>query len=267
MTQRLNDAQQLITAALRSARAPLVLWSGGRDSQVLLRLTLGVQPDVPVAYFRGFDHPTKHAFADALIADWKFNLVDVQPGFRDVVAKGDQVELIEVYQLAPNVVIYFPLEAEPGYEPDVNALCAIEKLTAPRQTASRYFDCLFIGHRSDDVDPLHGPIPLADFAVERHGVRFVYPLKDWTEDDVWEASSLLGVPQNVARYFGRDMGANADYWPLCTKCLQPGAGRRVMCPKINDWVYGLGDLLNLEERRANWRQRFVNLEGDNHEHQ
>jgi 3'-phosphoadenosine 5'-phosphosulfate sulfotransferase (PAPS reductase)/FAD synthetase len=120
-------------------------------------------------------------------------------------------------------------------------------------------DCVFLGSRSDDVDPVHGPLALERDTVEANGCLFVFPLRNWTEGDVWEASALMGVEQNKARYVEKDMTQNADYWDLCCACLKPGAGDAIICPKVGDRVFRLGNYLNLEERREARERTFINL--------
>jgi hypothetical protein len=262
---KLHHARQLIADEMARARSPLALWSSGKDSMLMLALVREVAPDVPVAYLRGFEHPTKHQFADAMAAKWNLRLVDLPLVGRDVVAKGGHVELIEAYEIAPNVRLYFPLEAEPGYVPGPDSLCAIEKLNdSPRLPVSpsprRHYDCIFVGHRGDDVDPAHGAVPLADYVAESNSVRTVYPLKDFTERDVWLASALLGVPQSFRRYREKDMRFNADYWPLCVRCLEPAEGATVICPKFNEEIYALNALINPEARREEWARQFINIE-------
>lgn len=259
--EKLATARRVIAESLKIARAPLVLWSGGKDSMLLLWLIREVRPDAQVAYFRGFEDETKHAFAGEIIESYGLNMADLQPVARDVVAKDGHIELIEVYEVAPGVHLYFPIEAEPGHVPGPGSLCAVLKLNEPR--AARClddFDCVFIGHRGDDADPVHGDIPLADYVHAQNSVQFVYPLKDFTESDVWAASAALSVPQNTLRYRDKDMRFNADYWPLCTRCLEPQEGETVECPKAGGPVYALNRFINPEQRREEWRQSFINLE-------
>jgi len=258
--QLINKSLALIQETLGRVEKPVVAWSAGKDSQVMLHLIRHVRRDVPVLHLRGFEDETKHDFAEDEIGRLGLSMIEPRPVSIDVVAKGDHVELVEEYRLNPEVALCFPIEAEPDHVPGPNSLCAIEKLNQPCDGEPLGVDCIFIGHRNGDVDPIHGAIPLEADTVESHGVLFIYPLKDWTEANIWEASELLGVPQNQARYERKDMGANADYWPLCLECLKPTDAETVICPKIGEPVYAIGRDLNLEQRREEWRNKFVNLQ-------
>lgn len=228
-------------------------------------LMLGIvreqMPEIPVLYMEAIAHPTKHAFANRITAEWKLNVTKPAPAFRVAVAQGaDRVEIIEIHEVAPRQILYFPIEAEEGYIPDENATCGLEMAAyQPPPVLNLHFDGIFIGHRGDDVDPTFGAIPLKTDAMIRNGFRYLYPLRDWTESDIWEASQLLGIPQNDARYKQGDLAANNDYYPLCTECMKTD-GEPAFCPKMKILIPRIGAQLNLGERREFWRSQFVNIE-------
>lgn len=260
-------ALTLIREALSRVTAPIVAWSAGKDSQTMLHLIRQVRTGIPVLHLRGFEDETKYDFAENEIGRLGLLMIEPRPFATDVVAKADHIEIIEEYRLNDKAALYFPIEAEPDHVPGPNSYCAIEKLNQPCNSEPLGVDCIFIGHRNDDVDPVHGPIPLEQNIVESHDVTFVYPLRAWTEANIWEASEMLNIPQNRARYERQEISANADYFPLCTECLKPTNAESVICPKINQPVYAIGKHLNLEQRREEWRDKFVNLKRGNNGHQ
>jgi len=258
-TQELiNNSLGLIRKALGRAEKPIVAWSAGKDSQVMLHLVRHVKADVPVLHLRGFAHERKHDFAEDEIGRSGPLMIEPRPVATDAVAAGDHVEIIEEYRLG-DVSFYLPIESEPDHIPGPNSHCGVEKLNQKCDGQPLDVNCVFMGHRNDDVDPVHGAIPLEQDMVESSGVLVVYPLKDWTEDDIWEASRFLKIPQNLDRYIWKKMAANADYFPMCVECLKPTDAESVICPKIGEPVYAIGKHLNLEQRREEWRDRFVNL--------
>lgn len=269
--QLINNSLALIEKTLGRVKKPVVAWSAGKDSQVMLHLIRHVSKDIPVLHLRGFADETKHDFAEDEIGRLGLLMIEPRPFATEVAGKGDHIEIAEIYQLTDNAVIYlpvksdaitvlsFPIEAEPDHVPGPSSHCAIEKLNQPTNPEPLDVDGIFIGHRNDDADPVHGAIPLESDTVEAGGVTFVYPLKDWTEANIWEASELLNIPQNKARYERKDMYANADYFPMCVECLKPTDAESIICPKIGEPVYAIGRDLNLEQRREEWRKKFVNL--------
>lgn len=226
----------------------------------MLWLVREQKPDIDVVYFDAFPSPTKHRFALDIAQQYDLKLHSPVPMGRDVIGKGSHVEIIEAYQIAPKRVMALPIEAEPDYTSDKKCLCALDKMHAPVADCQLHFDGIFIGHRNDDVDPTQGAVPLESDAVIYEDFRYLYPLKDWTEKDIWEASKLLGIPQNEARYFQHDMTANNDYYPLCTKCL--GSDSEVICPQTNLPLPGMRAILKLDDRREAWRKTFVNINQD-----
>jgi 3'-phosphoadenosine 5'-phosphosulfate sulfotransferase (PAPS reductase)/FAD synthetase len=259
MDQLYQNSVEIVGFELARAQKPVVLWSSGKDSMVLLAMVRLFRPDVPVIYLRAFNHPTKHFFAEKIMKEWGLNVIEPLPAYRDVVAKGDHVELIEVYQQTKDIPFYFPIEAEPDYQPGANCLCAIDKLNAPKSSEVGGFDSVFIGHRGDDVDPVYGAIPVKDYVAQIGDVRMVYPLKDWSEADIWEYSRWQEIPQNDERYVLGLQRGNNDYYPLCTRCLE-SKENEVFCPKAKGPVHGLGNLIDAEQRADYWRKQFINIE-------
>lgn len=260
MEQKINEARQFIRTHLAEMKRPALACSFGKDSMTMLALVREQMPEIPVLYMEAIAHPTKHAFAERIAAEWNLNLTRPVPAYRDAVAQGDRIEVIEIHEVAPGQILYFPIEAEEGYIPDENATCGLELVAyQPPPVINLHFDGIFIGHRGDDVDPTFGAIPLKESAMIRGGFRYLYPLRDWTESDIWEASQLLNIPQNEARYKQGDLTANNDYYPLCTECMKVN-GEPAYCPKMNLLIPRIGAQLKLGERREFWRSQFVNIE-------
>lgn len=256
----IEETREIIRGALAKAEAPALLCSFGKDSMVMLALVREQTPSIPVVYFPVFDHPTKHEFAARVTQEWNLRLWPWKPCHRDVIGKGKHVELIESYLLPGGAVVSLPVEAQPGYVPNADCHCAIERLNEPVDESVHSLDLLFVGHRGDDVDPTHGPVPLSAGEYAEGLFTVAYPLAQWTEKDIWEASKLLGIPQNLRRYRDASLAHNADYFDLCTQCLTPGMkGPMVPCPKGGE-VFNLGRHLDLDARREALRSRFVNIQ-------
>lgn len=257
----IRRTREIITAHLSLCARPAVACSFGKDSMVLLALVREQSPHVPVLYFEGLPHPTKHAFVQEIASQWRLNLLSPPPVFTDVIAKDGHVALLRVYEMSKGKVVTLPVESVDDYVPIASSQCALAALFAPSPVIPEMgFDGVFIGHRGDDVDPIYGEIPLASDAATVDGFRYLYPLRDWTEADIWRASDILGIPQNLARYEQRDMDANNDYYPLCTECLKPSNKDTAFCPQLGRDVPNRGNEMDLYGRREAWRQTFVNID-------
>lgn len=256
---KIQTTRNFIAEQLAATDRPALCCSFGKDSMLMLALVREQKPDIPVLYFQTVAHPTKHAFAEKMIAGWNLNVIRPAPSYRDAIDAGDHIEIIEIHEVARRIFLYLPIEAEPGYTPDADCICGLELAAAPTPAVTALnLTGVFIGHRGDDADSAYGAIPLKDPVHVVNGFRYIYPLKDWTEADIWAASEFLKIPQNHARY-GGDMTANNDYYPLCTECLKSEPGS-VFCPKMNLLIPRIGAQLNLGERWKFWRSQFVNIE-------
>ncbi len=225
----------------------------------MLWLVREQKPDIDVVYFENMPHPTKHQFARKTAASLGLKLTVPQAIYRDVIG-GEKIEIVELYQIAPRRMIYSPIFAHPLYKADNQAVCALDRLNDPIcNNSNSCFDAVFLGHKNTDTDSLGDPIPLQnDFYEAEDGFRYLYPLKDWADEDIWKATELLSIPQNWRRYQRDDLSANNDYYPLCTKCL--GSDCEVICPQTNLPLPGMRSILKLDERREAWRKTFVNIE-------
>jgi hypothetical protein len=108
---------------------------------------------------------------------------------------------------------------------------------------------VLIGHKNSDEDQIAGKVPLhVDVRPGADGEPDAYfPLRWWTDKDVWEYTEECGLPVQGDRYAkgsdGTDGSApewreleekatNSDYWPACIKCIDRREGDVVRCPKL-----------------------------------
>jgi hypothetical protein len=245
----------------------VLLCSFGKDSMVLLDLIRDALPQrelnchsypLPVIYHRHPYFPARHEFAERVIRSWALEVYDFPPVACGVKCKGDsrsemvdrdqppsssphlpspgRLELVTRYQIGSGV-IDVPMNTEPpiARRPFV---CGLQWLTRPKTLGSQWpWQTVFIGHKSSDVDPYEGPVPLKSDHVQTAGVNAVFPLRHWTDDDVWDYTQTNRLPYDARRYFERseagDKWLNPDYVHACTACIDPRETRRtVPCPKL-----------------------------------
>jgi hypothetical protein len=66
-------------------------------------------------------------------------------------------------------------------------VCGLQWLTRPKTLGGQWpWTTVFIGHKNSDVDPYEGPVPLKADQVQTAGVTAVFPLRHWTDEDVWD---------------------------------------------------------------------------------
>lgn len=232
----------------------VLLCSFGKDSMVLLDLIRQVLParelnchsyPIPVIYHRHPYFPAKHEFAEEVIRSWALEVYDFPPLACGVKCKEDRLELVTRYQVGAGA-IDIPMNTEPPFErrPFV---CGLQWLTRPKTAYSQWpWTTVFIGHKNSDVDPYEGPVPLKEDRVRvmGAGVDAVFPLRHWTDDDVWDYTETNRVPYDKRRYGRSEIGdgrwgelpdkwLNPDYVHACTACIDPRVkSKTVPCPKL-----------------------------------
>lgn len=244
-----RDTQRLIDRVHALKPLGAVLWSGGKDSMTLLHLMRPMGIELPLIFFREPWQPFKYEFHDGIIRRWGLQVISWHPAGVAFQQTGDEFELQNAYQLGP-----IQLTCPTGIVPPADGLpwaCAVDMALRPTQErldVFPFFQALWVGHKRSDRDAvLGGDAGTRVHAVNRpDGVMSVFPLRDWTDEDVWAYIEANDVPYDEARYEKHE-GAwrerpgrrhNADYVHACTACLdrRPEAPRFVHCPKIEAMV-------------------------------
>ena len=207
----LDKAREIIADALDGAKFPIVLWSAGKDSQLLLKLVNDVR-ETPALWFRSADRK-RNRFAEQFIADSGLTAYSWEPADRYILPNGEEMSLIEEYSFGHRRVP-FVSDIAPGER------CAVN-LPKERVAFVNYdFDVTFAGSKQCDSHPLATPPE-----------GFVYPLWEMSDVEVWEAIRELEISVEESVYDGREPDGPA----LCTRCLMPGSDE-VFCPDVQRFI-------------------------------
>jgi len=238
-----------IERILARYRKPVVLWSGGKDSTVLLHLSRRMHPDIPAICWREPWFPEKLQFTHRLIELWGIECYDYAP-FAVGLCKGNgRIDIMNHYDVGNRTMILARGTEAP--EEGRRYLCGRETfLSRPLGTWNFPFDVMLHGHKSCDEDPCSGKVPLQVDLVDDPGAcAAFYPLREWTDKDVWEYTERFSVPYDTNRYVktnGRweskkDKRKNPDYYHACFKCLDADNGPFVQCPKSGMDINSIAD--------------------------
>lgn len=260
---KVDDALFFIKEQLAGCKNPALAYSGGKDSTVLLYLVRQIMPEIPVAYFSLHEDARKEAWIHEIAGMWDLRLHILQPIARDMAGLGTHVEIIHFFQLGE---FAFHLGLQGGKFLS-NPICAIEKHLAPVSQDHLDAEMVFVGHKSSDIDTLYGPAPLGQRIAwsEAGHTQLAFPLRDWTDADIWEATTWLNIPQNWRRYDRKTHEKlkseqfNSDVYNLCTRCVTPGQGAVVQCPKLNGPIDSIANPVLLEQRFQFYKQQFDRL--------
>lgn len=249
-----SDAIELIQSVLVESERPAAMLSFGKDSMVMAHLirlagshsmfpkTHGFPVDV--IYHRDPWFPHKHAFADEIIRSWGMEVHDFPPMQTGVKTKPDMIELVARYNFGSGYMDVPKNTLPPEAYPRRDYLCGLNDwILRPKTFLLDYvWDTVFIGHRSADVDPFEGHVPLNCDETELGGVRMVFPLRDWSDDEVWDYIKQNDIPTQQTRYGDADDVWHVnDYTHACTACIDPRELRdTVFCPKLKRDVKNRG---------------------------
>jgi 3'-phosphoadenosine 5'-phosphosulfate sulfotransferase (PAPS reductase)/FAD synthetase len=232
LEEKVAAATALVHDRMRASKNPVLCLSFGKDSMVMLDLILRAGYELPVVYWkREHRFPQKNHFANEMIEKFDLEVYDYPPEYTKMLRKDGQIEVVNFFAIGKHT-IEVPTEIAP-YKEGEKYLCGLlDMYMKPRGHFEFPWDAMFIGHKSADVDPLRGAVPLLvdEYKHNEDCPVFCFPLRHFTDDDIWAYTEKFGIPQNTLRYSGDEL-YNNDRYPACTACINPDNPETVFCPK------------------------------------
>jgi 3'-phosphoadenosine 5'-phosphosulfate sulfotransferase (PAPS reductase)/FAD synthetase len=207
---------QRIQKALSAATNPVLFWSSGKDSMLLLWLIREIR-NIPCVWFRHDLLPTQKEFAEKVIMDLDLTVFSYPPMQRFVLPGMTFISDQSIKGVA------FPVLVDQVH----SDRCALE-LDKQRLSFFEFgWDTVLTGWKHSDSHPLIPKMNLEGFRVG--DVMFHAPLHDLTDEDVWTLIRELNVPVDEKRYAGNDL-YNPDVIHACVNCMTPNQ-ETVFCPR------------------------------------
>lgn len=250
--EQVADTLSFVRKTLGAYRRPALMCSFGKDSMVLLHLLRGDGINLPIVFHRDPWWPKKYAFADRIISEWHLEVHDYAPSAVTLWQGKEIMAFTNHYQIGPTQQSFLqvpknilPPEAGRKY------LCGIrDVLNRPTGTYNYPFDLVLIGHKSSDQDQIAGKVPLHVDVKHNEGIApdAAFPLRHWTDDDIWDYTAQHGVPQQEDRYDvanrkeWSDKWTNSDYANVCIACCDKrSSAKSVRCPMLDREVVNVAD--------------------------
>lgn len=238
MNEKIEQAQCIVREGMAKAKNPVMMLSFGKDSMVMLDLFERAGIKLPVIYWR-LEHsfPIKNRFANEMIEKHDLEVYDYPATRIEALWIKDQVEIIYNYLIdQKGKMMAVPAGVVPP-KPGEKFLCGYQDMyLKPIGGLMVPWDVFFLGHKNSDTDPLQGAIPLKNDIEELDGPTLAFPIRHFTDADIWEYTEKFGVDQNWARYRDRLIEHDNDYYPACTACMRKDAPEQVFCPKTGGMI-------------------------------
>ena len=249
---KINAAVQLVRDALSQYSRPAVMCSFGKDSMVVLDIVQRVMPRPAVIFHREPYQHHKYAFANKVIADKKLMVYDWPHSYTAMANGGGETEIVKFYGIG-NSNAYVPVGTRADGGDDM--VCGLRDIYySPTGTYDYPWDLVFHGHKSSDVDPVMGAVPLKTDLLRNEGsASAAFVIRDFTDADVWEYTERFNLPVHTERYEKvdgvwrerEDKTYNPDYLNACTACMVHGKDG-IPCPMLG------GALVNNISHTLNW---------------
>jgi hypothetical protein len=194
-----------LSTQLSKAKSPIIAFSGGKDSLLVLDMVHEIDPSVPVLIFQDWFNPAHKKWAQSVIRDRNLTAFFYRP----TVVKYVKGSIVSHYPFLDSSI---PVISDVVHD-DKCGLDWGQKVLNKTPLASFLWDLVFTGSRKSDSHPL---VPELDFT----GLNVCCPIWELTDEQVWEEIKSRNIQTSQT-----DSDAH-----LCTRCLE--TDRIVFCPKL-----------------------------------
>ena len=244
-----QNSMEFISSVMGRFKNPAIMCSFGKDSMAMLYLIRNMGLRLPVVFFREPFYPEKYSFANRIIEELGLTVYDWPSRARSILHSKGGLEVISHYPFGAQTMMLPTGLFEPE-DAQKERLCAKDDiLLKPIGDFIVPWDVIFVGHRDDDVDPIQGKVKLkTDIVQSPRCPSVAFPIRNWTHRDVWDFTEENGVPVHSERYEKvdgnwrekEDKSKNPDWFPACSRCIDPRNEAFVFCPKLRATISNIG---------------------------
>lgn len=244
---RVAETKAFIEECFAASRNPVCLCSFGKDSLVMLHMVMQVKK-VPVIYWREPFYQSKFRHVQEVAEAWDLDIYDYPPTYTDYLCLEEYFDVYNFYDMGNRTYMNL-FTGTCNYKDGEKYLCAVNDLIKrPKVPAYEFkWDCIFHGHKQSDPLYIADRIELPRVKIFGNGL-LTLPIRDWTDDDIWEYIHHYDLPYNKERYDDQNESRNNDLFPTCHDCLDPKNENGCFCKKYNCKVPFVGKTKEQNEK-------------------
>lgn len=218
----LGLSRSIVREVMSLAKRPALMWSGGKESMLLLYLMREVRKDFPCLWFRTDRTPEQMEFPKRMIMELDLQVFSYAPADVYALPNDEGVTLIHEYSFGQH---RYPVlvDVESGDR------CSLQLNSMRTPQMSHVWDFLFCGFRETDSHPILGTGFVPDDGYFLGDAQVYAPLRHMVDGDVWDAIEDLHVPVDLERYKFNDSSRDDGVLKLCTACYSSRESE-VFCP-------------------------------------
>jgi 3'-phosphoadenosine 5'-phosphosulfate sulfotransferase (PAPS reductase)/FAD synthetase len=251
MQNKIDQAKAIIRMVAKHYKKPVVFTGFGKDSICNLHLCRSLGFNWPVIFYRDMFFPQKYRYANKMICDWNLACYDYPPRTTGLFYRNGIFEIVKGYSIGFATLSFCAALYRPEFYIEGEYLCAYQDLYL-QPTCQNYdfrWDVGIMGFRYTESKP-HSAGQSSELSwVNKHNIGScdtVFPIRDWTNQEVYQYIVENGIPINTDVYEVKDgelvpkinprtgeidSTYNPDRRPACYECMIPENPKTVLCPK------------------------------------
>lgn len=243
--EKAQHALELIKTHVDARMKPVVYSSFGKDSMVLLDLIKRAGFKFPIVFHREPYGGRRYEFADQVIKLEGYAVHDWPPSSMEFRSGADRAgkpiyEIVNRHTSGRVADDYLPIGVRDPEDGQPFFCGLVDFYGKPLGSGYTFpWDLGFVGLKSTDEDPMLGGVRLITDVDEDAQCPLVFPLRHFTDADIWAYTRFYQLPVNTGRYDlangGRehhDITYNPDWFHVCVACMDAGESTTVHCPKV-----------------------------------